>query len=151
MDGSSESLHIVCPNCSTTNRVPAARLDAAPNCGQCKQPLFKGTPLELTSANFDAHVNRSDLPVAVDFWAAWCGPCKMMAPHFAKSATQIEPRMRLAKLDTEAAPEIAGRYNIRGIPTVIVFRNGKEIARQSGALDSRALLAWLEPLAVPQP
>jgi thioredoxin 2 len=147
MDGSAESLHIVCPACGTTNRVPTARLDAAPNCGQCKQPLFGGEPTELTAANFDAHVNRSDIPVAVDFWAAWCGPCKMMAPQFARAAAQLEPRMRLAKLDTEAAPEIAGRYGIRGIPTVIMFRNGKEIGRQSGAMDARALTAWLQPLS----
>ena len=147
MDGSSESLHIVCPHCATTNRVPAARLAQMPSCGQCKQPLFTGAPVELTAANFDAQVNRSDIPVAVDFWADWCGPCKMMAPHFAKAAAQLEPGVRLAKLDTEAAPGIAGRYNIRGIPTVIVFRKGREIARQSGAMDTRTLVSWLQPLA----
>ena len=147
MPGSSDSLHIVCPHCGTTNRVPAARLAETPNCGQCKQPLFTGAPIDLGAATFDTHVNRSDIPIAVDFWADWCGPCKMMAPHFAKAAAQLEPRLRLAKLDTEAAPGIAGRYNIRGIPTVIVFKRGREIARQSGAMDARALVAWLQPLA----
>jgi thioredoxin 2 len=141
-----DPLHVVCPSCNAVNRVPGDRLDENPTCGQCKRPLFAGHPTELTSASFDAHINRSDLPVAVDFWADWCGPCKMMAPHFAKVAKELEPKLRLAKLDTEAAPEIAGRYAIRGIPTVIVFRNGREIARQSGAMDSRALRTWLEPL-----
>jgi len=139
----STPLHVVCASCNSVNRVPDDRLEDNPTCGQCKQPLFGAKPVELTAASFDAHVNRSDLPVAVDFWADWCGPCKMMAPHFANAAKELEPKMRLAKLDTEAAPEIAGRYAIRGIPTVIVFRNGKEVARKSGAMDSRALTSWL--------
>jgi len=142
-----DSLHIVCPSCNATNRVAGARLAEAPVCGVCKKPLFNGQPLELDSGNFDRHINRSDVPVAVDFWAAWCGPCKMMAPHFARAASDIEPGMRLAKLDTEAAPDIAARYNIRGIPTVIVFHHGQEVARQSGAMETRGLLNWLTPLA----
>ena len=141
------ALNIVCPHCNTINRVPEARLGDAPVCGSCGKKLFVGQPAELTAANFDRHTGRNDIPVVVDFWAAWCGPCRMMAPHFARAAGELEPRMRLAKLDTEAAADIAGRYGIRSIPTLIVFDHGREVARQSGAMDSRALHRWLAPLA----
>ena len=143
------SLNIVCAHCDTINRVVGARL-AQSVCGSCKQPLFTGRPAELTAANFDKHIARNDIPVVVDFWADWCGPCKMMAPHFERAASELEPRMRLAKLDTEAHQAIAARYAIRGIPTMIVFERGKEIARTSGARDTRALVSWLAPLAETQ-
>lgn len=141
----SDNLHVVCPHCAAVNRVSAARLDQNPNCGQCKQALFAGEPVELNAANFDRHINRSDLPVVVDFWAPWCAPCRMMAPNFHQAAVELEPRLRFAKLNTEAEQQLAGRFNIRSIPTLAIFRNGREIARQSGALDLNSLKNWLAP------
>jgi len=141
------SVHVPCPSCDTVNRVPESRLNDGPVCGSCKQLLFGGHPAELTDANFDRQIKRSGIPVVVDFWAAWCGPCRTMAPHFERAAAELEPRMRFAKLDTESAQEIAGRYGIRSIPTLIVFKGGREVARRSGALDSGSLVEWLKPMA----
>jgi thioredoxin 2 len=133
---------IACPNCATRNRVPADRLGAGGTCGHCHAALFQATPVTLTSATFDVHAARSDIPLLVDFWAAWCGPCKQMAPAFAQAAAQLEPHMRLGKVDTEAEPAIANRFAIRSIPTLVVISKGREVARQSGAMPPHAIVGW---------
>ena len=140
----SDSVHVVCASCRTTNRLPAARLGQGPRCGRCKLPLFNGEPAVLDRAGFGAQIDASDIPVVVDFWAPWCGPCKMMAPAFAQAAARLEPRVRLAKLNTEDEPEIAARYGIRSIPTLVIFEQGREVARQAGAMDLGNLLRWIE-------
>jgi thioredoxin 2 len=139
----SDNLHVVCPHCDAVNRLPAARLGEQPTCGQCRQALFTGQPLELTASNFDRHVGRGDLPVVVDFWAPWCAPCRSMAPAFARAARELEPGIRLAKVDTESQQQLAARFNIRSIPTLAIFRNGREITRQSGAVDAATLERWV--------
>ena len=138
------ALHLVCGYCGAVNRVPGARLQEGPKCGRCHAPVLDGTPVELSEADFDAFVGRNDLPVVVDFWAEWCGPCKMMAPAFAQVAREQRVQFRLAKLDTESSPAIAGRYAIRSIPTLILFRHGQEVDRAVGALDAGRLRAWLQ-------
>ena len=139
----SDNLHVVCPHCNAVNRLPAARLDEQPTCGQCREALFAGKPLELTASNFDRHIGRSDVPVVVDFWAPWCGPCRSMAPAFARAASELEPGVRLAKVDTESQQQLAARFNIRSIPTLAIFRNGHEIARQCGAVDTATIKRWV--------
>jgi thioredoxin 2 len=135
-------VHIVCPHCATANRVLPERLTEG-RCGRCKHALFTGHPIALDDASFDAHVLKSGIPVVVDFWAPWCGPCRMMAPHFERAAVEIEPAARLAKLNTEESQQVPGRFAIRGIPTLIVFREGQESARQSGAMDYATLTRWI--------
>jgi thioredoxin 2 len=136
MTDSTEALHIVCPHCHTTNRVRVADLHNAPDCGQCHQALFDAHPLALDAASFDKHIGRNHLPVLVDFWAPWCGPCRMMAPAYEQAAGLLEPQVRVAKLNTEEAQAIAARFNIRSIPTLALFVGGKEVARQAGAFRS---------------
>lgn len=139
----SDNLHVVCPHCDAVNRLPAQRLGERPTCGQCRLALFTGQPLELTASNFDRHIGRGDLPVVVDFWAPWCGPCRSMAPAFARAAGELEPEVRLAKVDTESQQQLAARFNNRSIPTLTMFRSGREIARQSGAVDAATLRRWI--------
>jgi thioredoxin 2 len=140
----SNSIHVVCANCRSKNRVAKERITEGARCWSCKRPLFSGHPFALTGESFDRHLQADDLPLVVDFWAGWCGPCRMMAPAYDEAAARLEPRVRLAKLDTDAEPEVAGRYGIRGIPTMIAFKNGREVARQSGALDAGRIVAWVE-------
>jgi thioredoxin 2 len=139
----SKALHIVCPHCSAVNRLPSERLDQSPQCGQCHRPLFDGHPAELTAASFDKHIERNDIPVLVDFWAPWCGPCRMMAPEFVQAASLLEPRIRLVKLNTEAEQMLGARHGIRSIPTLALFQGGREIARQAGAMGSQEIVRWV--------
>ena len=137
-------LAIPCPHCGALNRVPAERIGEHPVCGRCKQALFDGHPVELTAANFDAIAGRGDLPVLVDFWAPWCGPCVGFAPVFVQAASKFEPRLRLAKLDTEAQPQLAQRFGIRSIPTLALLKDGREVARQAGALSAAQLRQFVD-------
>ena len=138
------SVHIVCPLCGGINRVPNDKLANGPNCGKCRQPLFGHPPQELTAANYQKVTTRNDIPVVVDFWAPWCGPCKAMAPAYEQAAKELEPRVRFAKLNTEQEPSIGSGLAIRGIPTLIVFAGGKEVARQSGAMPQGEIIRWVE-------
>ncbi|HTN66878.1 MAG TPA: thioredoxin TrxC [Burkholderiaceae bacterium] len=140
----SDSLHIVCPHCDAVNRVPAAKLQEQPVCGKCGKALFTGQPLELDSAGFAKHLARSDIPLLVDFWAPWCGPCKVMAPAYAQATPRLEPQFRVVKLNTEEVQDLAARYVIRSIPTLALFKNGREVARQAGAMNEAGILAWAE-------
>ena len=140
----SHSKHVVCSSCLATNRVPEDRLDSGGVCGKCGKPLFNKKPLELTSANFNKIIANNELPVMVDFWAPWCGPCKMMAPAFEQAAAELEPNVRLAKLNTEVEQSTAAQFDIRSIPTLVLFKNGREVARQPGAMGAADIVRWVK-------
>lgn len=139
----SELKHVVCPSCSAVNRIPEDKLSAGPACGKCKKRLFEKHPVTLDSTNFQKHINRSDIPVVVDFWAPWCGPCKMMAPAFEQASVALEPNVRLAKVNTEDEQMIGAKLNIRSIPTMVMFKNGREVARQAGAMSASDIQSWV--------
>jgi thioredoxin 2 len=138
-----DSLHVVCPECDGINRLPQIKLGVGGKCGICHKPLFPGKPLELNQARFQRHLAKSDIPLLVDFWASWCGPCKMMAPVFAEAAGQLEPNIRLVKINSEQEQALSGKLGIRSIPTLILFEKGAESARMSGAMDLQNLMAWV--------
>jgi thioredoxin 2 len=140
----SEPVHLICGHCNAIVRVPAARLGESPRCPKCRHALFEGRPLALNAANFDKHLTRSDIPLVVDFWAPWCGPCRMMAPYYEQAAKEIEPKARLAKVNSDEEPALSARYGVRSIPTLVAFKRGREVARQSGAMDLNALLRWVD-------
>lgn len=139
----SDAVHVVCRSCGQINRIPEARLVDGPKCGGCKQGLFPRKPVELTAQNFTRFISKSDLPIVVDFWAPWCGPCKMMAPVFEQVAGEVSPQVILAKVNTEAEQALAAQFGIRSIPTLAVFKGGKETTRMAGAMDAANLKNWI--------
>lgn len=133
---------LVCGHCGKTNRLPADRAPDQGRCGACHQPLFSGQPIEVDEAGFERHVASSDIPLLVDVWAPWCGPCRAMAPMFARAATELEPRVRLLKLNADTAPKVSARFGISAIPTLLLIKNGREVARNAGAMDAQRIVAW---------
>ena len=140
----SESLHLVCPHCQSINRVPSERLSQQPKCGKCHEPIFNAHPIELTTSMFNQHIHQNDIPVLVDFWAPWCGPCKMMAPAYVQAAGLLEPHVRLVKVNTDMEQSLGHQYAIRSIPTLALFKGGKEVARQAGVMGAQDIVRWVK-------
>jgi thioredoxin 2 len=138
----SDLSRIVCPHCGALNRIATDRPAQAAKCGACHAPLFEGKPLEVDATQFERHLKEDSIPLLLDVWAPWCGPCRMMAPHFARAATMLEPELRLLKLNADTAPEVAARLNVRGIPAMFLLQGGRVLAQTAGAMDANAIVAW---------